>query len=543
MITTNPIGRVSKISGSCLSDPDARIETFSYFSVALLGFSFWFFLAVPFASHRETYWWLAMTPTHSFATAFSVISVTYRPVAQGMTWLAFLILDPDIFPTSVLRQALFQGLVYGMFVLAWWLIYRAVPQRRLFATVAFVAGGVFFPGYIHLFHVYGIMYVPVMLTLGALLCSQASGAFERRELWFAVIAILLVLWHPFATALFVGFYFGFYIETFRQRTRTQHIQAGVFLLVGMMAIAALAIIFPRADAMMSSHTRVLGLLVSYRTNEVTLAASFVAILLTQMIVFSMDLSPRLKTVAFLVVSALSAVFLLKSLPLLFLWLSAVLIKFLYLRRWSLVFLTFTAAVLPFGAGIGAPVFALFAIILAVYATPLGWFKAEESLSSLKTHYVTAAIVASLIILLMVRMGIEVPIVTKVAAPLLAERERTYQLEHILAWLHNSDYCGYEVSFAEHAGNPTDSIDSVIMRRNRPPAALEDVKLFWNSVLQCQKDNHPNNKAETATVTFGGSALNDSRPVFRVPGRYAGEATVWVADITKTSALAELPKAK
>ena len=142
-----------------LSDPDARIETLSYFIVTLLGFSFWYFMAVPFASHRETYWRFAMTPTHGFATAFAVISVTYRPVAQGVTWLAFLILNPSIFPTSVLRQALFQGFVYGMFVLAWWLIYRAAPQRRLFAMVAFVAGGVFFPGYIHLFHIYGIMYV------------------------------------------------------------------------------------------------------------------------------------------------------------------------------------------------------------------------------------------------------------------------------------------------------------------------------------------------------------------------------------------------
>ena len=105
----------------------------------------------------------------------------------------------------------------------------------------------------------------------------------------------------------------------------------------MMAIAALAVVFPRADAMMSLHTRLLGLLVSYRTNEVNLAASLVAFVLTQMVVFSMDLSPKLKATIFSLVSALSAVFLLKGLPLLLLWLSAALIKLLYLRRWSLFF--------------------------------------------------------------------------------------------------------------------------------------------------------------------------------------------------------------
>ena len=132
-----------------------------------------------------------------------------------------------------------------MFILAWWLIYRAAAERRLFAVVALVTGGVFCSGYVQLFHIYGISYVPVMLTLGALLCFYASGTFGKREVWFAVVATLLVFWHPFATALFVAFYFGFYVDTFRERSRAQHIQAVVMLLVGLMAIAALVVALPR----------------------------------------------------------------------------------------------------------------------------------------------------------------------------------------------------------------------------------------------------------------------------------------------------------
>ena len=133
---------------------------------------------------------------------------------------------------------------------------------------------------------------------------------------------------------------------------------------------------------------------------------------------------------------------------------------------------------------------------------------------------------------MVRTGLEVPIVTRVAAPLLTERERTYQLENILAWLHNSDYCGYEVTFLQDAGNPIDSVESAITRRNRPPAALGDVQLFWDTVLQCQKAERSNNKTGTAVVTFGGPVLADSSPVFEVKGRYAGDATVWVGGSQK-----------
>ncbi len=80
-----------------------------------------------------------------------------------------------------------------MFVLAWWLIYRAADQRRLFALVALVAGSVFFSGYVHLFHIYGIFYVPVMLVLGASLRFQATQKPTKREVWFAAVANLCTL--------------------------------------------------------------------------------------------------------------------------------------------------------------------------------------------------------------------------------------------------------------------------------------------------------------------------------------------------------------
>ena len=523
----NHLGGISD-KGRYSSHPEALIETSIYFIVTVLGFSFWFFMAVPFASHRESYSWLATVSSHPFAYAFSnSMSVTYRPLSQATGFLGFLFLDPSVFPTSVLRQALLQGLVYGMFVLAWWFIYRAALQRRLFALVAFVAGGAFFPGYVHLFHIYGIMYVPVILTLGGLLYLHSIGSFDKREVWLAALATLLAFWHPFVTALFLGFYFGFYLCTFRQRSIAQHVRAVLILLVGTMAIVALVFLFPRPDALMSLHTRLFGFLVTYQTNEVNRAVSLVAFLLTQMVVFSMGLSPRIKAAAFFFVTALSVVFFLKSLPLLLLWICAALVKLLHMRSWSLFFLMLAAALLPFGGGIGAPVFALFAIVLAAYVTPLGWTQAEKGLTFLKARYLIAPIVASAAVILMVRVGIEVPIVTRVARPLLIERERTYQLENILAWLHNSDYCDYQIAFVDIAGSPIDSVESAMTRLTRPPSALEDVQRFWNTVLQCQKGERLNSKAGTAIVTFSGPALANSRPVYEVGGRYAGDATVWI----------------
>src|SRR4029453_2074154 len=166
--------------------------------------------------------------------------------------------------------------MYGMFVLAWWLIYSAAPLQRLFALTAAVAGGAFFSGYLPLFHIYGNAYVPAMLILGALLRFRASGTFNKREMWFAVVATLFVLWHPFTTALFVGFYFGYYLETFWQRSRAEHVRAIVILLVGLVAIAALVVIVPRLwtdtssvlvqNALRPVSTRLFGFLVAYKTN-------------------------------------------------------------------------------------------------------------------------------------------------------------------------------------------------------------------------------------------------------------------------------------
>ena len=59
VVMENPVGRSSELNGSSLPDTNAHSQTLSYFILTVLGFSFWFFMAVPFASHREAYWWLA----------------------------------------------------------------------------------------------------------------------------------------------------------------------------------------------------------------------------------------------------------------------------------------------------------------------------------------------------------------------------------------------------------------------------------------------------------------------------------------------------
>jgi hypothetical protein len=525
------ISGISTETVSDLSTPRRRLESIIYFILTVLGFSTWFFMAVPFASHRESYWWLGMLHSHGFLEAFSVgISSTYRPLAQAVAWLGFLVLDPGVFPTNVLRQTVLQGSIYGLFVLAWWHIYRAAAQRRVFAVVAFVVGSVFFSGYIQLFHIYGIFYVPVILMLGGLLRLHASKSLPKREVSSAVVAIVLVFWHPFASALFLGFYFGYYVSTIWQRSTAQHVRALLILVVGMSPIAALVFLFPRAPMPLS--TRMEGFLVSYQTNEVNLFASLVAAILAVTVIVSMRMSLRSRVITSLLASGVGLMVAFKGWPVLLLWLCAVLIKLLVLRSWDLFFLTLTAALLPLGGAIGSPMYALFAIILAAYVTALEWSKAEKALAVFRPPVAAGIILVSTIIIVLVRANIDLPMITAVAKPLLIERERTVQFESILAWLHNSKYCADGIGFAEGAGNPVASVESAIRRRSRPPAGIEDVRVFWDRVLRCRNDMGRGDEAGSAIVTFGGAALADSRRVFEVEGRYAGKATVWIRDAYK-----------
>jgi hypothetical protein len=364
-----------------------------------------------------------------------------------------------------------------------------------------------------------------MLTLGVLLHLNVAGLSPRQEAWFAGIAFVLVLWHPFATAIFVSYYFGSCIDTFQHRTTRGHVLSAAVLLLGTLAVAAAVLVFPRTQTPID--TRLSGFLACYRTNEINLAVSFVAFLLSQMVVMSTTLAVRRKLIASLLSTALCVVCLLSGTPLLLVWMLLCLMKLIHLRLWRLFFLLLTALLFPFGGSTGTPIYALFALIVAVYVTPLGWLRAEKALSFLRPRHVVGVIVTAALVVMMVRAGVYVPVVTRLAAPLLAERERTYQLETVLAWLHASPYCHYQIAFADDAPSPVDSLTSALTRRNRPPAAIGDVRKFWGSVLRCDQAQAGNTESDTAIVTFDRHTSGNAKPVFDVHGRYAGDAAVWI----------------
>lgn len=511
-----------------------------YFPLAVLGFSFWFFVAVPFASHRETYWWLAEVRSGDFVDSLAFISSTYRPLHQALTWLSFEALDPAVFPTRSGYQAAFQVLVYLSFLLAWWWIYAGVRNRRVFALVACVAGGAFFSGYVHLFHLYGTAYVPVMLVVGFLL-GQATetSVVDRRELRLLAAVAVLLLWHPFAAALLVAYFFGRFLDTYAVRSSAQRwTGATTIVLAGALVFAFLFVLpflLPNSSALLvetasrSLSSRWHAWLVSYQTSEVNAVASALALVLAEATVFSLPWTLRARVLAAALVAVAGALLARAGIPLLLLWLLVVQAKLVLHASRALFFLSVTTVLLPLGAGIGSPIHALFALVVAVYAVPLGWDAAEQRLSRFTPKHAWAFAGLAMAVVIPLRAGTEVPIVTRLASPLLAERERTYQLEQMLAWLRDSPYCGRALEFTERAANPVESTSSAITRRHRPPASSDDVRHFWNHVLRCRDDSSVD--ARPLLLTFGDAAPASTRPLLAIPGRHAGAATIRELDAT------------
>jgi len=496
----------------------------THFAIGVAGFSFWFLMAVPFASHRESYAWLASVYRGNFLEAVGwTLATTWRPLAQTVTWLGFAILNPHIFPTSVPRQALLQMLVYGAFLVAWLIIYSTAPQHRTLSLIAFVAGAVFFPGYIHLFHIYGHSYAVILLILALMLKRSLTGAFKQHDTLLAAIAITLVLWHPFATVVFLGFYVGRYLDVAATLGRRDHLTAWTIIVAASLAVIGSVASSPNLGTTWA-YDPMAAFVISYRTNEINVIASLVAWGLAYVALLSTAIPGRPKLALGVLVTVLGAGFFLADIPLLLLWILVVCGKLAHRRSWGLLVPLVVAALLPYGGRIGGPVYGLFPIVLATFVTSLGWTEAETRLCWIDRRHGIALVLGLGAIVLAVRAGISVPVFSPLARPLLAERERTFQFEHALAWLSQSSYCGRHLAFAEAAGNPIDSVESAITRRHRPPAGLDDVVAFWETALRCKARAVDKG---VVVITFGGQELAGASRVFELPGLKAGPATAWI----------------
>src|SRR5262249_25105096 len=142
-------------------------------------------------------------------------------------------------------------------------------------------------------------------------------------------------------------------------------------------------------------------------------------------------------VAALATAALALLTAVAGLPVLPLWLAWAAAKSVRHGRWTMAVLLAACALLPIANPTGSPTYTLFGILVAACASTLDEPGIESGLRVLNGATAAAVVGALLVLALAVRAGWPVPGVSRLARPLLAEGERTRQLEVLASRLLDS----------------------------------------------------------------------------------------------------------
>src|SRR5262249_41569236 len=129
----------------------SSVDGFALIALAMAGLAFWFVIGLPWGPHNESFDWVVRLQERTFLQAWfgrlpSVLSL--RPLGTGPAWLLYRLGGHDV--------GLVQFVNAALALLAWGWLASDARQPRLLGVLALVAGGVFFAGYIWVFHLHGI---------------------------------------------------------------------------------------------------------------------------------------------------------------------------------------------------------------------------------------------------------------------------------------------------------------------------------------------------------------------------------------------------
>lgn len=476
--------------------------------LAASGLAFWFVIGLPWGPHNESFDWIVRLEQRSLWDALfqpfpSVLSL--RPLGTGPAWILYRLGGHDVALVQVVNAAL------ALF--AWALAARGAREPRLFALLALVAGGVFFAGYIWVFHLHGIFYGPLLVYLAALVRSARGPLDLRTLLGVFVGGIVTALVHPYALPLTVAFVLGATIETPLLRTRAG---AGALAVVLSGAAAAYLLLVPSGSRALDGAP-LTGIVASYRTLEVNAVGATIAGLLAAWTA-TRAVPGAAGGVAGLLTVALAGVAIATGAPVLPLWILWAVAKSVRRHRWAMAAVVSAAAILPLPNPTGSPTYAVFAVFAATFATACDESGSEGMLHALRRSHVAGLLAVMLVVAVAVREGVPVPVVAPLARPLFAEGERTRQFEVLVRQLMASNWRGSPARFLHEATSPAqaDAMD----RRYRPPTngAHLGTWLDW-------KRGGPATGTDTLVFSFGGETVAGMDTVLLARGRYAGDALV------------------
>jgi len=321
--------------------------------------------------------------------------------------------------------------------------------------------------------------------------------------------------------LYIAFTLGYFIENRKAATRL-HVALGAALLA--MAVVLLKVLLPTGYTPVNdfpSSEWAVGVSMSYKLLELETGFAVVSCLLALAAIASLPMSRRIKVAATVLVALFSLGLVLLHQPVLFVWVAVCVAKTVVLKKWSLLLLLVATACLPAATAIGAPVYAIFVLVVCSAVTVLGW--SPHALQWRGWNKIAfGLVVAGLVVSGLVRADVHVPVISEAANPILAEREKTHQLEDIISWWEASGYRGYRLVLSQPAASPVESTNVVFNRVNRAPTGQGYLDEYTSSL------GPQGGEAALGEllVCLGDETIAGAEVVYAIPGEYNGQATVY-----------------
>jgi hypothetical protein len=223
-------------------------------------------------------------------------------------------------------------------------------------------------------------------------------------------------------------------------------------------------------------------------------------------------------IAGVLTAALAAVAHAMQFPVLPLWFAWAALKCAHRGRWTMAALVAAGALVPAPNPTGSPTYGIFAVMTAAFASALDEPSTDGVLRWLGPRLATAIVAVLLFTAVAIRSGVPVPVLSRLAEPLLAEGERTRQFEVLVNKVMDSPWRASPARFLRSAQSPADA--DAIDRRFRAPTNDHHLEtwLDW-------RRGAPPTSQDTLWIGFGGDAPAGMDTLLVARGRYAGDALV------------------
>lgn len=487
----------------------------SYCWISISGLSFWFFLGFPFANYQESYGWLAQINTLDLSDfIFKTIGhySSYRPLGQGAALFLY-----RFFGDSISSIQFFN---YCITVISLFIIIIAIKEKRIITLSLLIAGSFFFSSFGYLFHLHGVFYSPLLLLIGSLIYYYEKPWASANIVRGFVLTIFVSLFHPFAICIYLFYLIGLSLEKRQFITPAQYVLVTSFIIMGLVTIKILV-----PDQSIHIDTKTMrGILNIYQSMENNLSLSIISFLLSALTLASIKTTVKLRKHLMIGIIFLSLLFYFKSIPIIFVWIISSLLKTIITRKWTMTFLVLVTSLFPLFTGIGSPHLIFLIVVVSALSIPIGGGDLEDKLLFINKSSSFAFTLILLSVFFLLKQDIHIPVISKLAHPLLSEKEKSFQLKNVVGWLMKSEYKGYGLNLVSSSSKTLKS-GRIVTRKQKVPTTNDYLNSYLGSLRP--SINEKAEKNETLYVCFGDYIIENAKLLYSVKGEYSGNASVFL----------------